>query len=391
MFSICRFRALIQAIPRPLFDRLVAHHQADRYGHHFRSWHQLQAMIFLQLSGLSSLRTVEAAFNGQRRHHYHWGSGPLRRSTLSDANRRCHPALYADLAGWLMTQAHRRLRREGRELLYLLDSTSMTLRGPGFDDWTRPNRTSHTQGLKLHVLYDAHEQVPAFHSITPPNVNDIDQGKRLPVEPGALYVFDKAYCDYDWWYWIDQQGATFVTRFKRNAGLRTLQSRSIAPQEAATILADEVVRLAHTHSRGGHRHGYRQPLRRIAVARPGRAALVLATNDLVSPASVIAQHYRARWGVELFFKWIKQHLNVRRFIGRSANAVKLQILTALITYLLLMLAHQASGTHLSLWLFLAQLRGSLFERIPPQPRPRPPPLRTSRDDPTGERWTSSGQ
>lgn len=381
MFSLCRFRALVQAIPRPLFGRLVAHHQADRYGHHFRSWQQLKAMIFVQMSGLSSLRTVEAAFNGQRRHHYHWGSGPLRRSTLADANRRCHPALYADLAGWLMAQAHRRLRREGRELLYLLDSTSMTLRGPGFDDWTLRNRTAHAQGLKLHVLYDAHEQIPALHSITPPNVNDLDQGVRLPIEAGAVYVFDKAYCDYDWWHRIDQQGATFVTRFKRNAGLQRLQARPIAPQEMATILADEVVRLAYAHSRGGHRHGYGQPLRRIAVARANRAPLVLATNDLRSPATVIAQHYRTRWGVELVFKWIKQHLNVRRFLGRSANAVKLQILTALITYLLLVLAHQTSAAGGSLWLFQAQLRANLFERIPPQPRPRPPPCPTSCCDP----------
>lgn len=129
-----------------------------------------------------------------------------------------------------MTQAHRRLRREGRELLYLLDSTSMTLLGPGFGDWTLPNRTAHTQGLKLHVLYDAHEQIPALHSITPPNVNDVAKGKQLPLEAGAIYVFDKAYCDYDWWHRIDRQGATFVTRFKRNAGLRTLQSRPIAPR-----------------------------------------------------------------------------------------------------------------------------------------------------------------
>lgn len=373
MFSICRFHALIKAIPRPLFDRLVAHHQADRYSHSFRSWQQLQAMIFVQLTGLSSLRTAEAGFNRQRRHHYHWNCGPLRRSTLAEANQRCKPALYADLAGWLMTQAHRRLRREVQELLYLLDSTSITLRGPGFDEWTQPHRTRHTQGLKWHVLYDAHERVPAQQSITHPNVNDLDQGIRLPLEAGALYVFDKAYCDYNWWYRIDQAGARFVTRFKRNAGLRLVQSHPSASDPNSMILADEWVRFAHPHSRAGHRHLYEQPLRRITVERTGLSPLVLATNDMTSPAHEIARYYKARWGVELFFKWIKQHLNLRRFLGRSANAVKLQILTALITYLLLVLYHREQGGGKTLWLFLAELRCSLFERASPTVRPRPPP------------------
>lgn len=372
MFSLSRFHALINAIPRPLFDRLVAHHQADRHRRSFRAWQQLQAMIFVQLSGLSSLRTAEAGFNRQQRHHYHLDCAPLRRTTLADANRCCDPALFAELAGWLMTQTHRHLRRDAQELLYLLDSSSITLRGHGFDEWTAPDRTCHTQGLKLHVLYDAQTQVPVRQSITIPTVNDVEQGVRLPLERGARYVFDKAYCDYNWWYRIEKSGARFVTRFKRNAGLTLVCAQPIAPEDADTIVADEWVRFTHLHPRGHHRNAYQQPLRRIAVARPGRAALVLATNDLTSPARVIAQHYKARWGVELFFKWIKQHLNIRRFLGRSENAVRIQILTALITHLLLALAHQAQGRHDSLWLFLAELRCSLFERITTKVRPRPP-------------------
>jgi IS4 transposase len=373
MFSICRFHALIQAIPRPWFDQLVASHQTKRLGRSSRCWQQLLSMIFVQLTGLSSLRTAQAGFNRQRIHHYHWGCSSLRRSTLAEANQCGNPALFAELASWLMTQTHRRLRQETQDLLYLLDSSSVTLRGYGFDEWTQAHRTCHTQGLKLHVLYDAHLQIPLKHSITMPTVNDLTEGTRLPLQAGARYVFDKAYCDYQWWHQIDQAGATFVTRFKRNAGLRQVSSQPIAPADADIIVADEWVTFKHAHSRAGHSHEYQRPLRRISVARPNRPHLVLATNDMASPARAIAEDYKARWGIELFFKWVKQHLNIRRFLGRSENAVRIQILTALITHLLLALYHRNQGSHESLWLFLAELRCSLFDRGHPEIRPHPPP------------------
>jgi len=378
MFSICRFHALIQAIPRSSFDRLVARHKTERPGRSSRSWQQLLSMIFVQLTGLSSLRTAAIGFNRQRLHHYHWGCSPLRRSTLAEANQRADPALFVELAGWLMTQTHRRLRQETADLLYLIDSSSITLRGRGFDAWAAPHRTCHTQGLKLHVLYDAHTQVPVRQSITLPTVNDLVEGTQLPLQRRARYVFDKAYCDYHWWHQINQAGAFFVTRFKHNAGLTRVSSQPIAPADADLIVADEGVIFKHAHSRAGRSHGYKAPLRRIAVARPNRPPLVLATNDWVSPARAIAEDYKARWGVELFFKWIKQHLNLRRFLGRSENAVRIQILTALITHLLLALYHRAQGSHESLWLFLAELRCSLFERANPATLPRPPPT-TSHD------------
>ncbi len=141
------------------------------------------------------------------------------------------------------------------------------------------------------------------------------------------------------------------------------QARAIAPDDAGTILADEIVRFRHRHNRAGHTNPYVAPLRRVTVARPDHARpLVLATNDLDSPAATIAAHYKARWGIELFFKWIKQHLRLGHFLGRSEGAVKIQILTALVAYLLVALAHRAAGTSVSLWLFLAELRAALFQR-----------------------------
>jgi len=363
MFRISRLHEIMKALPRSTFDRLVDNHQSDKHSKGFGCWDQLVAMVYAQLSGASSLRVLEAGFNSQRTHHYHLGATPIRRSTLADANSRRKTEVFADAARLLMSQARRQLRREGEELLYLLDSTSITLKGPGFDSWTQENRTRNTQGIKLHVLYAGNEAVPVRHSLTPPNVNDVDEGVKIPIEPDAVYVFDKGYCDYNWWSRIDAGHARFVTRFKRNAALKVEAEHSIPAIDAETILKDEIVCFANRHPRGGRKNHYTQPLRRITVARPDHDhPLILATNDLASPASVIARRYKERWAIELFFKWIKQHLKITQFLGRTANAVRLQILTALIAYLLLALYRKAQCITGSLWVLLAEVRATLFQR-----------------------------
>ena len=361
MFRICRLHEVMKGLSRGTFEGLVQAHQADKYSKGFGRWDQLVAMVYAQLSGASSLRTIQAGFNAQAVHHYHLGVGPLRRSTLADANGR-DPAVFEALTRVLMAGSRRRLRREGETCLYLLDSTAITLRGHGYDAWTLAQRTGHTQGLKLHVLYATQNHTPIEHSISAANVNDIDQAKKQPITPGACYVFDKGYCDYNWWHRLGEHGAQFVTRFKYNAALRVERVLPIAADQRGTILADEIVSFRH-RSPGGHRRNhYTQPLRRIVVARPGRRPLILASNDLHSAPELIAQYYRARWEIELFFKWIKQHLKIKRLFGRSENAVRTQILCALIAYLLLALYHRTHGATSSLWLFLSELQATLFQR-----------------------------
>ena len=363
MFRISRLHDIMKGLPRGSFDRLVEAHQADKHAKGFGCWDQLVTLVYAQLSGASSLRVLETGFNSQPTHHYHLGTGTVRRSTLADALARRKTEVFAEAARLLMSQAGRRLKRDGAELLYALDSTSITLKGPGFDTWTRANRTRHTQGIKLHVLYENDAEVPVQHSLTAPNVNDIDEGTRLPIEPGAVYVFDKGYCDYNGWSRIEAQNARFVTRFKRNAALRVERALPIPAEDTNTVLNDEIVRFANKHPRGGRRNHYTKPLRRITVARPEHdRPLVLATNDLDSPARAIAQRYRDRWRIELFFKWIKQHLRIKTFLGRSENAVRLQVLTALITYLLLALYRKTENFTGSLWTLLAQVRATLFQR-----------------------------
>ena len=224
-----------------------------------------------------------------------------------------------------------------------------------------------TQGIKLHLLLDAQAQAPSWCDLSPPNVNDCTQALQLPIEAGATYVFDKGYCDYHWWARLEQQEAFFVTRFKRNAALKLIEALPVAEPvpdqaDAALILSDQRVELAYCHSGGGRRRHPKLVLRRIEVARVGDQPLVLASNDFTRSAAEIAQLYRQRWQVELYFKWIKQHLNIRRFIGRSENAVRTQILVALIAYLLLALYRLRHGLKASLWQVLCEVRATLFQR-----------------------------
>jgi IS4 transposase len=363
VFRINQLHELLKGLPRGEFDRAVRKHQADKYTKGFGCWDQFIAMLYAQLSGVGSLRELESGFNSHRLHHYHLGTDAVRRSTLAEANGRRSTEVFSDIARYLMAQVGRSLRKDSEDLLYLLDSTSITLKGPGFNDWTLQNRTRRTQGIKLHVLYAAHEQAPVQFSFTAANVNDVTEGAKLPIEAGATYVFDKGYCDYNWWADFDKAGARFVTRFKYNAALQAEACLLIPNDQREVVLEDSLVRFSNPNPGGKRRNRYTAPLRRIQIARPGlERPLILATNDLESPASVIAQCYKDRWQIELFFKWIKQHLKLKRYLGHSEKAVRTQILCALISYLLLALFKARHCFKGSLWELLGIIRATLFQR-----------------------------
>lgn len=362
MFSIATFQELLKGLPRSEFDRLVKRHKADKYSKKFGHWQHLVAMMYGQLNEAPGLRALETGFNHHRSHHYHLGAGIIKRTTLADANARRSDIVFSDAANWLMGQVSRQLRCDSAELMYLLDSTSLTLKGREFDRWTQESRTRNTQGIKVHVLLDAAARTPEWISFSAANVNDVERAWSVPLVRGALYVFDKGYCDYAWWNVINQAGASFVTRFKRNAGLRIIEEKNISAEAAGIVLSDEIVQLKHKRP-GGRDNPYAESLRRISIARPGKdTPLVLATNDLDSAALEIAQRYKERWGIELFFKWIKQHLKIKKFFGRSENAVRIQVLTALISYLLVALYRQRHSLKISLWDCLVLVRATLFQR-----------------------------
>ena len=347
---------LLKAVSRKQFGRIVSRHEGDRYVKDFSSWDHLVTLIFAQLGGLSSLRELATVWNAQAAHHYHLGSRPVRRSTLSDANARRPSGIFAELFAQLSAAANRSLRREGQEVLRLLDATPIPL--SSLHDWACCN--GRTRGLKAHLSYDPEADRPVRLEITPATVNDVVVGRAQPIEPGATYVYDKAYVDYGWWHRLHQAGCRFVTRPKTNVPFTVVKERRVGKRmRQASIVRDTLVRLASQQRP-------RLPilLRRIVLRRDNGRFLSILTNDLRSSASTIAALYRKRWQIELLFRWIKQHLKIRTFLGRSENAIRLQLYAAMIAYLLLRIAARNSRSALPALRFAELVRTRLFECRP---------------------------
>jgi putative transposase len=366
------FGELLKLIDRRQFAAIVDRHAGDAYDKSFDSWSHVVCLTGAQLSGACSLRELEAAWQANAHHHYHLGVGKLRRSTLSDANQRRPPAIFADLFSLLVGLANGRLRREGRQMVRLIDATPIPL--AMLADWAQWN--GRIRGLKLHVAYDPMADLPERLSITPATVNDITFGRQVPLEAGKTYVFDKAYCHYGWWSEIDRTGALFITRRKTNAHLRVVcwRSREAAEGDGFTVLSDAEVKLAKPR-----RAKLDIPLRRIRLKRHADGkALELLTNDMVRPAVVIASLYKARWQIELLFRWIKQHLNIRRFLGRSENAIRLQIMAAMIAFLLLRIAARLNRISLLPIRFAQLVAQALFVRKLITRIDKPPEVNPSR-------------
>ncbi|MES2367655.1 MAG: IS4 family transposase [Pseudomonadota bacterium] len=262
-----------------------------------------------------------------------------------------------------MGQVSGHLRRETKELMFLLDSTSLTLKGREFDRWTLDNKTRNTQGMKLHVLLESSTQTPSWTRFSAANVNDVELAAEVPLQKGAVYVFDKGYCDYNWWHEISVAGARFVTRFKYNAGLRAVEKCVVPLEDQDIVLADEIVQFKSRRPSGKRiNQHFDKPLRRVTIMRPDKPTpLVLATNDFSASAREIAQRYKDRWAIELFFKWVKQHLKIKKFLGRTENAVRIQVLTALISYLLVAIHKQRHNLKQSLWDCLCLVRAAMFQ------------------------------
>jgi len=362
MYTNTRFCELLKALPKNTFRHCVDQFQSDKHNKGFDSWDHLISMIYAQLSGSRSLRELEVSYNALASHHYHLDCGPIKRSTLSDANAKRDAAVFESFCNILLSQAHGRLRRDVKDLLYLLDSSPICLFGRGYE-WTQGRSMPHVPGLKLHLLYAPESMLPCSAKVTRSTVNDLEYGRETEIEPGAKYVFDKGYCDYNWWYRIDQTGAFFVTRLKRNAAVKVCNAYHILENDKAFILSDDVIQFKNKHPGGGRINQYMKPLRRIVVHREDHdQPIVIVTNQMQTPAREVAEDYKRRWAIELWFKWIKQNLKIKQFLGRSENAVKIQLLTALITYLLAYIYRKLSGSNQSLYLWIAELKSTLFQR-----------------------------
>jgi len=282
------------------------------------------------------------------------------RSTLSDALSKRSPEPLRLLCEHLLQGVARKQRRSIQEKICLIDSTSITLRGPGFDEWAKATKTRITQGLKVHMAIDPQQSAPTYANVTYANVNDMTDAQGMSLEPGVTYVFDKGYCDYSWWHKIDQSGAFFVTRLKRNANVSHVKEHSLP---AENIERDEVVQF-NNRQLSGRKNPYKgQAVRRVQIKRDDHdTPMILVTNDFSRSAAEIAALYKERWQIELFFKWLKQKLNLKRYLGFSENAVRIQIYSALITYLLMTVYLQRSDYKGSISELAIMLAHCLFER-----------------------------
>lgn len=363
---------LLQFIPWHRFEALVDEHGSDRRVRKLSSRSQLVALLHAQLSGAVSLREVEAIMTSQKARLYHLGASAPKRSTLADANRERAADVFCGLFEALLAQAHPGLRRASREAVRLIDATSLSLTAQA-QSWAGASERG--CGAKLHVVLDPDAAIPVHFVVTSRRVNDITPAKAFPIEVGATYVFDLAYYDFAWWAALDAQGCRFVTRLKSHTRPTLIEERSV--QAGGSVVADRIIRLADRLARN-RRNPLGKPLRELHVRIDSGKILRIVSNDLETPAQQIADLYKRRWDVELFFRWVKQTLKIRRFLGTSLNAIRTQIAAALIAYILLRMAHAAQRSIPSILTFARLVRANLLhfrsiDQLADPPRPPAPP------------------
>lgn len=340
----CQF---LKVIPRHRFERLVAAYSGDYRVRGLRCWDQFVALSYAQLTGCDSLRSLEDGFNTHAERHYHLGCHVVKRSTLADANATRPVALYEALFSWLMGKALP-TDYDAKDALHLIDSSTIPLNQHLFD-WAEFR--SKKSGVKLHLVYDPNADIPTYFTITPAKHNDMKEAADFPITPGAGYVFDRAYTAYGWWQELNDNGCRFVCRAKTNMAFTFEAWRE---PKGDGVLADDLIQL---------QKGYERRLRRIVShCQLTDKRLVFVANDLQSPATEIAALYKKRWQIELFFKWIKQNLRIKKFLGTSENVVKIQIIIALITYLILSIIQQSLPLKTSLKSLKDRLKANIFQR-----------------------------
>lgn len=362
------FHGLLKHVPWDRFDRLVEAHGGDDGVRRLSTKSQFVALLYGQFSGAVSLRETITGLESHAARLYHLGAGPVRRSTLSDANAQRPAEIFNELLAIMMKQAHRGLRRKLAETVYLIDSTSIKLNERSAD-WAR--FSAGVCGAKVHVVYDADADRPIYAAVGPANVNDITAARAMPIEPGATYVFDLGYYDYAWWAELDDAGCRIVTRFKSNTPLELVEELPVA--SGSNILSDRIGFLPARQA-ASRRNPMQDAVREVQVTTDSGKVLRILSNDLDASAQEIADLYRRRWAIELFFRWIKQTLRITRFIGTSENAVRIQVAVALIAFLLLRLAQAVQEAISSSIVFSRLVRVNLMHRRPIDGLLQPPPI-----------------
>src|SRR5512139_2394673 len=356
------FAQLMDFLPVYEFQKCVQRYNGHYKVKHFSCWSQLLCMAFAQLTYRESLRDIEACLRSTQRKLYHMGfRGNVSRNTLAHANQVRDWRIYADFAQILIGQARRLYANDsfGVELnqtAYALDSTTIDLCLSLFP-WAKFR--AHKGAVKLHTLLDLRGSIPSLVIITHGKVHDVNILDQLSFEPGAFYIIDRGYLDFGRLYAIHQASAFFVTRTKSNSKFRRLYSQPV--DKSTGVQCDQIIVLEGFYSR----KAYPDKLRRIRYFDTGQnKRLIFLTNNFILPALTIAKLFQCRWQIEIFFKWIKQHLRIKAFYGTTENAVKTQIWTAIAVYVLVAIVKKQMHLDLSLYTILQILSVTLFEKTP---------------------------
>ena len=354
------FAQVMDFMPLPIFRRCVAKYQGDFRVRKFSCLDQFLCMAFAQITYRESLRDIEVCLRSQNKKLYHMGiRGKVSRSTLAEANENRDWRIYAELAHHLIATARDLYSTDSfladlDETVYALDSTTIDLCLSVFP-WANFRKTK--AAIKLHTLLDLRGNIPAFIHISDGKLHDVNALDFLPIEAGAYYVMDRGYLDFRRLFSLSQTSAFFVTRAKSNTKYRRLYSHPV--DRTTGLICDQTIVLAGVATK----KDYPEKLRRVKFqdSETGKS-LVFLTNNFTLPALTIAQLYRSRWQVELFFKWIKQHLRIKTFFGTSENAVKSQIWIAVSVYVLVAIMKKRLNLKESLYTILQIISVTAFEK-----------------------------
>ena len=355
------FAQVMEFAPWHTFRRLVAKYGGDFNVRTFSCLDQFLSMAFAQLTYRESLRDIEACLRAQPTKLYHMGlRGTVSRSALADANESRDWRMYAEFAHALIRTARRLYAQDSlavdlAETVYALDATTIDLCLSLFP-WAKFRTTK--AAVKLHTLLDLRGAIPSFIHISDGKLHDVNVLDMLLPEPGAFYVMDRGYLDFERLYRLDQAASFFVTRAKSNLRFKRVYSRPV--DRRMGLLCDQEVELLVFYSQ----QAYPARLRRIRYRDTEGRQLVFLTNHMTLPPLTICELYRSRWQVELFFKWIKQHLRINRFFGTSENAVKTQVWIAVAVYVLVAIVRKRLNLDLSLHAMLQILSITPFEKTP---------------------------
>lgn len=355
------FSQLMGFLPRREFNACVSRYGGDRRTRGFSCRDQFLCLGFAQLTFRESLRDIETCLRAMGPKLYHAGiRGKVSRSTLADANRAHDWRIYADFAQVLIRRARKLYAQEPlavdlAQTVYALDATTIDLCLSLFP-WAKFRRRK--GAVKLHTLLDLRGNIPCFVHVSPGKTHDVNLLDQLPIEPGAFYVMDRGYLDFARLFRFTTGAAFFVTRGKRNLDCTRRERRPV--DKVTGLRCDQTIVLAGPKSS----RSYPNPLRRIAFCDAEGRRFVFLTNNFMLPALTIAQLYQCRWQIELFFKWIKQHLRIKAFYGTTDNAVKTQVWIAISVYLLVAIVKKELRIERSLHDILQILSLTLFEKTP---------------------------